>query len=308
MSKCWKCGRRGLFLKTDYSGICINCKIAEEARKAELEDQQRRIAQQRAYDLALFRDVAFPITSPDSLIQQTWNYWDMDVHNSERQIQEQIKALYEAIPILIDTKKISGIFISITTEFYETTLTTCTCSHFKVNSQPCMHMYRLFHDLVMPEKRNNQIVDVNADLIDKFYSLDEKCRKHFVDRIRYWDSDGCDCLLREELSKEVEVGLLKASNVVDYTKFLNQMTKDEIILALAKKGIQGFRPSWSKVKLIAWVLENNQDFLCKYFKNCAHLSVGQDVLAWGEGIKHSRDSWRVVHPHSLREVCKEFIT
>ena len=308
MPKCKKCGRWGLFLKTNYRGICLDCYNMEEyLKKSESEACSRRFEQKRAEDLAFFREKIFPVVTQDWNIQETWSHWRSDIHNSDKQLDEQVKAIYEAIPILINTGKLSGIFISITTEFFESTLLSCTCPYFKSEGQPCMHMYRLFNELSKVERENPQIVEINKNILICFYSLSEKHRKDFINRIRYMDCDGEDRFLNEELSEEIEAGLLEKTDVRDYTKFLQRMTKDEIILALAKKGIQGYRPSWSKVKLIDWVIENQQDFLLQHFRNCAHISANEEILAWGKGINRSRDSWVITHPHFWYEVCKEFV-
>ena len=306
MAKCKKCGRWGLFLQTNFWGVCAECVKEEEQRKAfEKQMKIRELEEERARQLLYFRQKHFPITSSVDHVQQTWKIWKKSIHDSDKQLAKQLKAIYEPIPLLIDSINLSALFTNYcTTEFYETTLTSCTCLDFKQGGYPCCHMYRLFLDLSSGVSSNPLITDISSELRTKFYALDEKYWKSFFDNIKYIGEKGHDRFLSEDLIAEIAAGLLQSSNVADYTTLLNQMTKDELFLALAKKGIQDFRPSWSKVKLISWVIDNHQDFLLKHFKQYAHISATPDVINWGQGIKQSFDSSTLIHPHFWHELCK----
>lgn len=298
MSKCTKCGRWGLFLNTDFWGVCDRCREVERIQKeAELRTRKQEIERKKAKQFRYFRENIFPAVASNEDIQKIWSRWETRIHDDKKQLDKQIKAIYEAIPISIDTKNFSGLFINhIIFDFFETSLLSCSCSDFKSGKQPCVHMYRLFHDLSTAKKSNPQIVDVDTDLLSRFLMLDDDCKEAFIFRVQHYFEEEQDEVIDKRTSKEIEVGLLEKSDVHDYTKFLNNMTKDGIILMLAKRSIQDFRPSWSKVKLVAWVMENHLDILSKHFKDCAHISASQDVLSWGEGIRQSILSSTVIHP------------
>lgn len=298
MPKCTKCGRWGLFLNTDFLGVCDRCREDERIEKeAELCARKQEIERKKANQLRCFREKIFPITTSNYDVQRIWSHWKSKIHDNEKQLDRQLKAIYEAIPISIDTQNHSGLFIKkCSFELFETSLLSCSCSDFKIGGWPCVHMYRLFHDLSIAERSNPKIVDVDTDLISKFLALDSDCKEDFIFHIQCLPPDGADRIMREKFFKEIEIGLIQKSDVHDYTAFLNNMTKDEIILMLAKKSVHDFRPSWSKVKLVAWVTENHQDVLSKHFKNCAHISVSQNALSWGDGIRQSISLSTVVHP------------
>lgn len=281
-------------------------KEAEKARKeAEEQARIREVERKRRDNISKFRHKFFPIVSPDADIQTVWNHWKSDIHDTDKQLDVQVEALYRTIPILINTKNISGLFIDIPTQIYETTLVSCSCDNFRKYKMPCSHMYRLFYELSNEENRNSKITDIDSVLLSKFYKLDRTGMEHFVETIKYMDDKGRDKFLNENLCKEIDIGLLIKSEVVDYATILTHITKDELILALAKRGIQGFRPSWSKVRLIAWTVENHQEFLRKQFKQYAHVSASQDVLSWGKGIQQSWDIRFESHPYFWREVREQ---
>lgn len=279
---------------------------AVEARRAQEEAEKqariREIERKRMENLSKFRQEFFSITSPNTDIQAVWKRWKLDIHDTDEQLNVQVKAKYEAIPILIDTDNYNGIFSDLIGRLYETTLISCTCDDFKINGHPCLHIYRLFYELSNKETRNPNITDINPTLLLNFNKLNNDEKKHFIDTITYMNEKGRDRFLHEDVCKEIKLGLLIKSEVEDYAALLAHMTKDEIILALAKNGIQGFRPSWSKVRLIAWTVENQQGFLRKHFKQYAHVSASPDVLSWSRGIQQSHDMWTVTHPYSWVEI------
>ncbi len=254
-----------------------------ERQKAD-EIRRKEFKEKREHDFHVFRSSIFPIASSDPLVQSNWSYWSPDIHDTETQLTKQVSAIFETIPILIDSKKMSGLFISITAEFYETTLTTCSCSDFRIRRWPCIHMYRLFHELSSVVKSCPQIVDIDKSVVSKFLSLDADCKKHFIERITHFDLEGHDTFLDEKTLKEIKSGLIVKSDAHNYSQLLNRMTKDQIILTLSKENIPGFHVSWSKVKLISWVVENHQNFLSQHFNNFAHISISPDALQWCEMV------------------------
>lgn len=318
MPKCVRCGKHGLFLKLIASGICKDCYENELAEKMKILDQLRAERESRAREfkrlererLSYFRSQIFPITSSNDSVQSTWEHWNLQIHDSNEQLTQQVMSLYEVVPIYIDTIKLVGIFTDILSmnRIYDTSLISCTCDWFKRTSIPCLHMYHLFSILSSGDCKKRNIADIDKEIIAKLASLDNNQRTDFIFRIQHMDSNGQDVFIKPELQAGINAGLIIESHAVNYMPLLTKMTKDEIILALAKKGIQGFRPSWSKVMLISWVLENQQEFLRKHFNNYIHISAVPSIISWGKTISELKHECTVLHPHNWEELCKEAIT
>lgn len=315
MPRCVKCGKRSLFLKLSTAGICKDCyenELAEEKKfldhlHAERKAQAMELERQKKKRFSYFRGHIFPTTSSNDSVQNAWEHWDIQIHDSIEQLKQQVKSLYEVIPISINTHKLVGYFSDILAlgKIYDTTLTSCTCDQFKRTSKPCFHMYRLFSILSNVDCTNLDVVDIGEDYIAKFASLDDSQKMDFIFRIQLMDSNGRDVFMKPELGAEISAGLFVESYDVNYAPILSKMTKDEIILALAKKGIQGFRPSWSKVMLISWVSETQHDFLRKHFNNFVHISADPEVISWGKAISRLKNECTISHPYNWEELCKE---
>lgn len=314
MPKCVRCGKRGLFLKLSSSGICKECFEYELAERnnslaklqAERELQAIEIRRLEKKRFSYFRSYVFPVTSLNKNVQSAWEYWETQIHDTTEQLNQQVKSLYEVVPIYINSTEMVGIFSDCLAmgKIYETSLTSCTCDKFESTSKPCFHMYRLF-SILSGDCTNLDIVDISKDYITKFALLDNIQKMDFIFRIQLMDGNGRDVFMKPELQAEINAGLFIESYDVNYTPLLSKMTKDEIILALAKKGIQGFRPSWSKVMLISWVSENQHDFLRKHFNNFVHISADPEVISWGRSISRLKSECTISHPNNWAELCKE---
>lgn len=77
-----------------------------------------------------------------------WVDWPLEVHEEERLIDRQGRAMTYPFDFTINKKSHSGHFSS-TTEvpFYKTTLHSCTCANFLDTHRPCKHIYRLAVEL-----------------------------------------------------------------------------------------------------------------------------------------------------------------
>ena len=305
MPKCAKCGRRGLFLKTNIYGICQNCAEIEIMKeKEEKAAFIRSINEKRKSQLLYFREHIFPMATLNEDISKTWAIWDCSVHEKDQQLNLQLQSLYEPIPLFLQ----KGIFFGVFTDwagnkFFETTLSSCTCPDYIKTRLPCQHIYRLFHELISIEDKISSIIDVPNHIINSFSSLTFEQKRDFIFQIRHMPDVGRDIFLTDCLNFEIEAGLLISSSPISYEAVLSKKTKDEIILALAKRNIHDFRPSWSKVRIIDWVLENHQAFLKKYFKNYIHIAMPQDIQNWSQGVKALFKSYSPVHPRSWYECC-----
>ena len=309
MPRCYKCGKKSFFLRLAQNGLCKNCVAIKEKEALErtlhiayLREQELK---RKNEELKHFREHIFPISSSVEKIQQLWEYWEIyHNHNDYEQINRQKRALYQTMPILVDSKTLDGLFISsYISQIYNTDLTSCDCGDFEVREKPCKHMYRLFHELTNNGKINQQIVDVPYSTSNMFYCLNENNRVDFIKMIRYMSGEGRVVRRNDMISAAIETGLfLDTTDTdldLDYTSLLQEMTKDGIMLALTKKSIVGFRPSWSKVKLIDWVIETQMTFLQKRFDYYMFIKIAPSVQEWVKGIQKSMESYEIVIPKEL---------
>lgn len=296
MPRCWNCGRRSLFLKLSFSGCCYDCEQAA-LRKAEAEKQrvlelQRKREIEEQQKLSRFRKF-FPLDLNNDQTASFLTIWDVKTHNNENQVRRQRRALCETIPIEINTRLRSATFVShYSDKIYKTDTVNCTCPDFSDRKLPCKHMYRLFYEL-NHAPQNPGIFDISYSILDKFGNLSNDAKFMFIRFCTYRKLSCPTLMAHSNVTKElVHAGLLAASAVLDYAPLLSKLTKDEIILALAKKGISGYRPSWTKVKLIDWVTSTQVDFLKKHFKNYALFQIAPDLTGWAEGINFA---WNCYH-------------
>lgn len=293
MGRCKQCGAHGFFLKLNSDGLCNRCAAANaELEKINWFAEQQRIIEEeerQAYlntPVVKFHNHVFPMTSTDNRIQSVWN-WTLDIHDDDKQFQRQKRSLYNAIPVLIDSHSFSGIFWSTRyNRTYEVTLSECTCPDFEERGLPCKHMYRLFYELTHPQL-NPGITDVPSPYAELFTGLDEKSKNEFLSYVRYRNLSSSRIVKSPSITELIKTNILVSFEAISYDGLLENMTKDEIILALAKKGVQGFRPSWSKVKLIAWVEDTQQEFMKKQFKNFVQINLNPELNDWSDGIKKS---------------------
>lgn len=278
----------------------IEAKEAE--RKKRLEKQEAKRLQQ----LAFFRENVFPIASNDDTVSEIWRHWKSGLHDTDEQLRRQVEAIYEAFPICIDRKTYSGYcgdFLCII-KLHQTSLLKCSCEDYEKNRMPCKHMYRLYFALTTNTEKDSGLF-ISDELLHKFSQLSKKQKVDFIGKIQRLGSKGADYYKDSDLLAEIQCGLLSETDEVDYAPLLNRMTKDEIIIALEQAGIEDVRPSWSKVKIIAWVVENHTLFLKERFKNHAHIIASDEVSAWGEKIAALHRASTITHPTLWEAVCQQ---
>ncbi len=300
MAKCRNCGNWGLFLKVDSNHLCKECaallaaeeassRIAEEKRENE---EKRRDAIREEYlkkqkeELESFRKV-FPLNiNNPSIINNGWEKWS-GKHISEGQIARQRRSLEETTPIIIRIgDEISGVFVSrYWSRIYDTTLQSCTCPDFTSTQLPCKHMYRLFYEANITETESTLgiIRDLPPDLENGFSQLTDDEKMSFLSRASYLPKFGMTVKI-SEVSNTIKSGLYVASEP-NYELLLNDLTKDKIILQLAKKRVSGFAPSWTKTKLINWVLENQKEALKTIFPHYCLIKLSDHAKEWITQIK-----------------------
>lgn len=300
---------------TIYKSFQNQRRAKEVEQKNQDEQKSRKEAEQKRLDLrnaekqnhlAFFRAKIFPTVASNKEIQQIWCCWTAQIHDTEEQLRQQVEAIYEAFPIYIDHSEFSSCFSDFcsVSRTYNTCLTNCTCDYFRKTRKPCKHMYRLFTMLEKHDEAESGVF-IGKESIRKFNLLSDNQKDDFIFRIQYIGIHGSDSFKHSELQAEIDVGLFAESDDVDYTPVLNRMTKDEIILALTQSDIQGFRQSWSKVRIVAWVIENHNDYLKSKFENYVHISASKEIIFWGQSIRELKMSSTVVHPIFWEDMCRD---
>lgn len=304
MVKCWKCNRKGLFLKLRYDGLCKYCvedenrsiceknQKLEQQKKDELKSRELQIKNEK---IASFR-LEFPLNSTNNAIAflQHWKYF-----NQDDQIIRQKRALHQCVPIAINSKDCNGIFVShLNNKIYNTDFYCCSCPDYVNRKQPCKHMYRLFYE-ISTSNTNNSIINIDISLLDAFDNTSNDAKDEFFKYCRWYRSGGIDCYCNDGIKELISAGIFQKNPPFSYVRLLGKLTKDELILALAKRNIAGYRPSWSKVKIINWVCETQPKFLEKYFSNYANITPSVPYREWIEGIKKSFDSYEVAYEYWL---------
>lgn len=270
----------------------------ERARKLETERQQRvqREELEKKANIERFHRNIFPVETENSSIAAVWSRYPSGLHDMPEKIERQKKALYKTTPVLISTDKMVGFFCpssdSYCYEVYYTTLNDCSCPDYAKHTGPCKHIYRLFYELNY--KYSPGVIDVAPGLEEFLLSIPSKEFYDLVIEIH------CPVktvsVLTEACERLVDAGIMLAQKPTDeqYGELLNSMTKDQIILSLAKKNITGYYPSWSKVRLIAWIIENQPGYLMKQFKHYACFEFSPSIAPWVDGV---RDSFSHYHYH-----------
>ncbi len=297
MPKCWSCGKHSLFLKLSFAGRCYDCEREilrkEEERKKRIIELEAKQEIERQRKLSQFRDY-YPLKADNEQTSSFLSVWDNRIHDDESQVTRQRRALCQTTPIEINTKLCSATFISrFSDRIYKSDLVNCTCADFSKHNLPCKHMYRLFYELNHAPS-NSKIIDISYIFLDKFEGLSNEAKLEFIHSCAYNKLNRPRLRVYKGVWTElVEAGVFVTSTISDYTPLLNNLTKDEIILALAKKGISGYRPSWSKVKLIDWVNNTQKAFLVKHFRDYALLQMSPDLLEWANGISIEWDNYQL---------------
>ncbi len=261
--------------KEEYDRYLIRQQIEQEEKLRQ--EERNRLAEARR-----FRD-SFPIVSQTKEIQELWsNPCD---HDSIDQIKRQ-KRINETRPIQINRDTLDGIFVSSRNDLiYKTNLIDCDCPDYMERMIPCKHMYRLFYDLEHIDTVNTHILNIDPSVRIAFREFPQKTQIQFVNIARFLNN----ALLynvNTDIKRLIKSGfLISHKENLDYAPLLFEMTKDAILLSLVKRGISGFYASWSKVRLIDWILQNQHDYLEAQFKSYTRLEIGEIVTDWVHGIK-----------------------
>ncbi len=268
-------------------------KEAERQRAEIVRLEKRRREDERKKNLAAFRETVFPLSCKDLEVQKIWSDWEsarQNIHDTDVSLLEQCKAVFEVVVLLVDKDRALGVFEEkYQSTLFETSLRKCSCPYFMVHKTPCRHMYRLFLILSGNENPDFRIANVSPDLLKALYSVSIDERLDYISGLEYAYRYGCNYRINQKLEREIKLGLWVQSEP-DFEPLLNQLTKDKIMIALTKSGVRGFSKSWTKVRLVDWVITEHKDFLQFMFYDYVHLTLPKAALDWKDGIAFFRDT------------------
>lgn len=246
----------------------------------------------------------FPVTPKNDKVRVLWKQWSQKIHYTSDQYWRRKRALEQTIPLCIDLENLTGKFLGSEGELYDVTLNSCDCIDFSVNHLPCKHIYRLFSDIESNKPLSLDLGVANAFLIKQDENNKQLTKNNYngipVSAIQFLASVSKELVTKQyiKISKVtpdinilIEYGVLSTSIDRDYAALLNQMTKDEIILALAKKNVNGYKSYWTKANLINWIIENQNSFLEKHFRKSMRLIIQDDKKDYIQKLYENKSSY-----------------
>lgn len=103
-----------------------------------------------------------------------WPDWDDSIHEDEKQIERQGRAMTYPFTFEIDKDNRCGKFSSTTgVPYYETHLDSCTCNDFLERQKPCKHIYRLAVELGLIEIIKRQGGGYDKKKLDEIKNSDD---------------------------------------------------------------------------------------------------------------------------------------
>lgn len=145
MSKCWRCGKSGFFLRLSSSGLCMSCleeaadlAVSTLAKLKENKEERRKFCEEldnlEIQETIEKAKIAIE-TSPFSI-------WDVSVHFRKEQQDRVLRSKSVKILQYDEHKQIAETSGS-KGAVYITSFSDCTCRDFKTRLLPCKHMYKL---------------------------------------------------------------------------------------------------------------------------------------------------------------------
>ena len=259
-------------------------------------------------ELQEFRASFFPIVSPDEEIQSDWAVIHCD-HDSYDQLNRQKRSI-RTLPVYINHNARCGFFLSSDMEsIYTVFLFSCTCPDYEKRSLPCKHMYRLFYELTVGTIYTTGISGTDLDETAGFVKLSDQSKVSYIKMVRSLIDGGNRPLTTRKfpyIEEALKSGLLLRSDVVDYVSLMNNRTKDEIIISLKNSGITDFYPSWTKVRIIDYIVERHKQYLKKEYQDFVAVMIPTALESWCSGFSSVVNSRSSDDAEFMREWDQKF--
>lgn len=216
--------------------------------------------------------------SKNKFVLNNWESWSSKIHNQEKQLRKQQRAL-DIRPDKLDADNSVAEFVSTTTgEVYDVTLTSCTCESFKRDNTPCKHMYSLAYSLGVMTPKVTKIVKSYEQEEKEIFMLEfSKLDREMKRKIAYghFSSDVWSFVDKEEGDILLSTGLLYSTD--DLSIILPKLTKQDITKVLDNYNIP-YEKNAKKQTLIDVCLEN-KNTVYNDLKNISPVPVKLDKKA-----------------------------
>lgn len=254
-------------------------------------------------ELQVFHTDFFPIASPDEKIQSDWTVLSCD-HDSYEQLIRQKRSI-RTYPIYVDHGMRDAYFLSNDmNSIYSVSLFDCTCPDHEKRVLPCKHMYRLFYELTVGTEYTMGINVTNLEEATGFLMLSDQDKVSFINTACSLHNRGNRPLTVRKypyIKEALNTGLLFQSGAVDYISLLNNRTKDEIIISLRDSGITGWYPSWTKVRIIDYIIEHHKQYLQKEYRDFVAVMIPPSLESWCSGLSSVINSRFAPDDESMQE-------
>lgn len=172
-------------------------------------------------------------------ILKDWNYWDYSIHSDKPQIDRQSRSITYPFTFKINNQAQTAQFSStISTDYYDTTLSSCNCFDFQDRKLPCKHIYRLASELGVIEiiKRPN----FDKDKVEEIKNSSDVDNE--PDQIKRQKSGMSSKCTPTEINYQDETALFSGSGKSPYVTTPNSCTcRDYFIRRLPCKHIYRLR-------------------------------------------------------------------
>lgn len=237
-------------------------------------------------ELQIFHTNFFLVVSPDEKIQSDWAVLPCD-HDSYEQLIRQKRSI-KTLPVYVDHNMRHAFFLSNDmNSIYSVSLFSCTCPDYEKRGLPCKHMYRLFYELTVGTDYTMGINITNSDEATEFLKLSNQDKVSYINIARSLHNRGNRPLTTCKfpyVKEALKTDLLLQSDDVDYVSLLNNRTKDEIIISLRNFGITDCYPSWTKVRIIDYIIEHHNQYLKKEYKDFVAVVIPPALESWCSGL------------------------
>jgi len=237
-------------------------------------------------ELQEFRSTFYPVTSSDDKIQSDWTVLSCD-HDSYEQLIRQKRSI-KTLPVYVNYDKRYAFFLSNDmNSIYSVSLFDCTCPDHEERVLPCKHMYRLFYELTVGTDYAAGVNVTNLDAAAGLLELSDEDKVSYIKTVRSLCGRGNRPLTTRKFSyikKSLQAELLLQSDTIDYVSLLDVRTKDDILISLRNSDITDCYPSWTKVRIINYLIENHRQYLMEEYKDFTAVTIPPALEPWCMGI------------------------
>ena len=151
-------------------------------------------------------------------------------------------------------------------------------------------MYRLFYELTHVPYSNPAIVDILPEIESLLNTLSYSELNTVIARLQSNQQHLAPISNFDEQMIQAGIYCIADAPDEEYEKLLEQSTKNNIIIGLEEHGIEGFAPSWTKGRLIHWIMTQHREFLHQKFMDYGTVFPSQAAANWLIGVQKAKHS------------------